>query len=360
MKAVATALHVSGSGLIARMIVYIFASFPPLFSTLVSWFLALLMPCLWPLMPPVVWWGKAQWQPTPPPPHVDCFLKNLHASLAGWFSFKFLMLFPLSMPDATLHFRMWGEVAAQRRQHWHLTFLQGLPPHPEVAQHRQRRLLTLIVIFYFQPHHGWLFINVLAATDKSCQQHHLLIDFLSIFLAATLPPSPTCFRRAPPDARGGGGNDANALSSPLITSPQVDWFFSVCHATQPTVKLCGAPYFEHRIAYSLTPRNKCFWDNSPVDCCGILFFLAILNHVAGNQNLETFDDEQQVAVATGCTHGGHAQHLHATAQAFQTRHIRRWGWLLWFKRYLWHQLTRPRKNRKKWVLQKTFVAASIA
>jgi len=50
--------------------------------------------------------------------------------------------------------------------------------------------------------------------------------------------------------------------SPLITSPQVDCFCSVCHATQPTVKLCGAPYFEHRIAYSLTPRNKCFWDNS--------------------------------------------------------------------------------------------------
>jgi len=46
------------------------------------------------------------------------------------------------------------------------------------------------------------------------------------------------------------------------------------------------------------------------------FFLVILNHVAGNQNLETFDDEQQVAVATGCTHGGHTQHLHTTAQGF--------------------------------------------
>jgi len=39
------------------------------------------------------------------------------------------------------------------------------------------------------------------------------------------------------------------------------------------------------------------------------FFLAILNHVAGNQNLETFDDEQQVAVATGF----HMAAMHSTS-----------------------------------------------
>jgi len=107
------------------------------------------------------------------------------------------------MPDATLHFRMWGELAAQQRQCCHLIFLPGcrwlMPLLDSTLQWRNDANAASshwLLFYYFLPHRGWLFIIFWPPLMQVADNATSSLIGLHLFLATMLPPI-GCFLELP-------------------------------------------------------------------------------------------------------------------------------------------------------------------